>query len=250
VAAAARLTAPRAGRAQRLHAAWRRAVRHHAQLSLRSSWSRTRRRKCAGLPGELAARRLGADLAQLRAATGRRHARPGEHVGRAGCALTRPPPPGTASPPPHRRGDHRPGGHRQDRVLAAIAWLWTARSSHRDLPERHQRSPGSRDREAVNTPGCSPPSGRGQIPPGSLIVADEGSISHHPTWPPSPSTPPQRLQAGPGRGPGATRRGRGRGAMMLLATGSATSSSPNGPVPRRLGTRRLPRLAPVTPRAG
>ena len=102
VAAAARLAAPRTGRAQHLHAAWRRAVRHRrAAVAWRSGWSRTRRRKArraypaswprgASAPTSRSYARNWPATRTTRASTPRR----------AGCAWTRPPPPGTRSPRP------------------------------------------------------------------------------------------------------------------------------------------------------
>ena len=98
------------------------------------------------LPGELAARRLGADLAQLRAALAGRAHDPREHVRAARAA----PGPGRrrvarAHLAPHRRGDHRPGRHRQDpRPGRHRPGVGRAGVRHRHLPERHQRTPRSR----------------------------------------------------------------------------------------------------------
>ena len=98
------------------------------------------------LPGELAARRLGADPALLDART----ARPRARRARARRAARAAPGPGRrrlarAHLGPHRRGDHRPGRHRQDpRPGRHRPGLGRAGVRHRHLPERHQRTPRSR----------------------------------------------------------------------------------------------------------
>ena len=134
------------------------------------------------LPGELAARRLGAD----RGAAGGAAAR-----ARAGCAQPGHATRAAAGPGrrrlarahlgSHRRGDHRPGRDRQDpgpgrrgARLDRASRLW-AGVRHRDITERHQRAPQRR------CPGIGqhhPAAGRHRrsIPPGSLIVVDEGSM--------------------------------------------------------------------------
>jgi hypothetical protein len=127
------------------------------------------------VPGELAARRLGADLAQLRAAL----------VGRASAAR------GHAAPRGLRLDQAAaawralisartvevitgPAGTGKTRVLAAIAQAWdgpvfgTATSQNATNGLRQARI-----RQAANTTRLLAVIQDGQIPPGSLIVADE-----------------------------------------------------------------------------
>ena len=113
------------------------------------------------LPGELAARRLGADPALLDA----------ELRGRAHDAREQSAPRGlrldqaaavwhVAHLGPHRRGDHRPGRHRQDpRPGRRRPGLGRPGLRHRHLPERHQRTPRRPASASPRTPpGCSPTS--------------------------------------------------------------------------------------------
>ena len=142
---------------------------------------------------------------------------------------------------PHRRGDHRPGRDRQDPGPGRRRpGLGRAGVRHRHLPERHQRTrarPASRSPRTP--PGCSPTSAEGRIPPGSLIVVDEGSmisITHLAALVELRGA--QRLQAGARRGPGTARRRRRR--RRHDAAGRPARLRParrTGPVHRRLGTR-------------
>ena len=131
------------------------------------------------LPGELAARRLGADPALLDA----------ELRGRAHDAREQSAPRGlrldqaaavwhVAHLAPHRRGDHRPGRHRQDpRPGHRRPDLGRPGLRHRHLPERHQRAPRRpASSVAANTTRLLADLQHGRIPPGSLILADEGSM--------------------------------------------------------------------------
>ena len=99
VAAAARLTAPRTGRAQHLHAAGRRAVRHRRATVDGGAVGRTRadaRRAARARPaGRAASRRRSRATPR---GTGRPRARPARNITRrAGCGWTRRPQPGTCS---------------------------------------------------------------------------------------------------------------------------------------------------------
>ena len=131
------------------------------------------------LPGELAARRLGADPALLDAELrGRAHERARAMLRRAGCAWTRPPPSGMSLTSTRTvEVITGPAGTGKTRVLAAIARI-VGRPGlrHRDIPERHQRSPGSRDTGRGQHHPAARRLQRGRIPPGSLILADEGSM--------------------------------------------------------------------------
>ena len=130
------------------------------------------------LPGEVAARRLGADLARLRAElVGRAHdAR--EHAAPRGLRLDQ------AAAAWHALTSARtvevitgPAGTGKTRVLAAIARAWdgpvfgTATSQNATNGLRRAGI-----REAANTTRLLSAIQRGQIPPGSLILADEGSM--------------------------------------------------------------------------
>ena len=98
------------------------------------------------LPGELAARRLGADPALLDAQL---RGRAREARDAISAARTTPRPGrrrlARAHLGPHRRGDHWPGRHRQDpRPSHCRPDLGRTGLRHRHLPERHQRAPRSR----------------------------------------------------------------------------------------------------------
>jgi hypothetical protein len=130
------------------------------------------------LPGELAARRLGADLAQLRA----------QLAGRARVARDRDVPRGLrldqAAAAWHALTSARtvevitgPAGTGKTHVLAAIAGGWdgpvfgTATSQNATNGLRHAGI-----RQAANTTRLLADLAAGRIPAGSLIVADEGSM--------------------------------------------------------------------------
>ena len=181
VAAAARVAAPRAGRPQRLHAARRRAVRHRrATDRWKTSSSRTRRRKArrgcpASWPRGVSAPTPRCWRRQLR---GRAHdAR--EQAAPRGLRLDQ------AAAAWHALTSPRtvevitgPAGTGKTRVLAAAAPApgtarWSAPRPPR-TPPTSSATPGSASRRTP--PGCSPTSTDGRIPPGSLIVADEGSM--------------------------------------------------------------------------
>ena len=130
------------------------------------------------VPGELAARRLGADLTQLRAELDGNVRDPREHAAPRGLRLDQ------AAAAWHALTSPRtvevitgPAGTGKTRVLAAIARAWdgpvfgTATSQN---ATNGLRAAGIR--EAVNTTRLLAAIRRGQIPPGSLIVADEGSM--------------------------------------------------------------------------
>jgi hypothetical protein len=130
------------------------------------------------VPGELAARRLGADLAQLRAALADRAHDPRGHAARRGLRLDQ------AAAAWHALTSARtvevitgPAGTGKTRVLAVIASAWdgpvfgtaTSQNATNEL-----RQAGIR--VAANSTRLLDSIQRGQIPPGSLIVADEGSM--------------------------------------------------------------------------
>jgi conjugative relaxase-like TrwC/TraI family protein len=129
-------------------------------------------------PRELAARRLGADLAQLRAAlTGRAHDTRG-HAAPRGLRLDQ------AAAAWHVLTSARtvevitgPAGTGKTRVLAAIARAWdgpvfgtaTSQNATNGLRQAGIRATANTTRLLADLQ-------RGCIPPGSLIVADEGSM--------------------------------------------------------------------------
>jgi AAA domain/TrwC relaxase len=127
---------------------------------------------------ELAARRLGADLAQLRAALAGRAREPREHGAPRGLRLDQ------AAAVWHALTSARtvevitgPAGTGKTRVLAALARAWdrpvfgTATSQN---ATNGLRQAGIQ--VAANTTRMLGAIQRGMIPPGSLIVADEGSM--------------------------------------------------------------------------
>ena len=130
------------------------------------------------LPGELAARRLGADLAQLGAAlAGHAHDTRG-HAAPCGLRLDQ------AAAAWHAVTSTRtvevitgPAGTGKTRVLATAAQVWngpvfgTATSQNATNELRHAGI-----RVAANTTRLLADLQRGRIPPGSLILADEGSM--------------------------------------------------------------------------
>jgi conjugative relaxase-like TrwC/TraI family protein len=143
---------------------------------------------------------------------------------------------------PHRRGDHRPGWHRQDpRPRYCRPDLGRPGGRHRHLPERHQRTPAGRHpRRRQHHPAARRPPARPDparlTHPGRRRLHD---LHHSPRRPHRARRPP-RLQADPGRGPGAARRGRRR-RRHDAPRGPARlrPARRTGPVHRRLGTRRL-----------
>ena len=131
------------------------------------------------LPGDLAARRLGADQAAARggscAAARTTHA---SAPRRAGCGWTRPPPSGTCSPrpAPSRSSPGRPGpGKPGSWPPPPGAWdgpvFGTATSQN---ATNELRAAGVQ--VAANTTRLLTDLTEGRIPPGSLILADEGSM--------------------------------------------------------------------------
>jgi AAA domain/TrwC relaxase len=130
------------------------------------------------MTGELAARRLGADLAQLRAALADRAHGPREHHAPRGLRLDQ------AAAAWHALTSPRtvevitgPAGTGKTRVLAAIAWAWdgpvvgTAISQN---ATNELRAAGIQ--VAANTTRLLADLNEGRILPGSLILADEGSM--------------------------------------------------------------------------
>ena len=128
--------------------------------------------------GELAARRLGADLAQLRAALAGRAHDAREHAAPGGLRLDQ------AAAAWHALTSSRtvevitgPAGTGKTRVLAALARAWdgpvfgTATSQNATNGLRHAGI-----RHAANTTRLLTDLQNGRIPPGSLILADEGSM--------------------------------------------------------------------------
>ena len=196
------------------------------------------------VPGELAARRLGADLAQLRAALAGRAHDAREHVAPRGLRLDQ------AAAAWHALTSARtvevitgPAGTGKTRVLAAIARAWdgpvvgTATSQN---ATNGLRAAGIQ--VTANTTRLLADLQRGRIPPGSLILADEGSmisITHLAAI--TEYAARNRLQAHPRRRPGTARRGRRR-RRHDAARGPARlrPARRTRPVHRRLGTRRLP----------
>ena len=163
VAAAARVAAPRAGRAQHLHASRRRAVRHHRAAVDGGAAGRARADASRAAPSTASWPR-GASAPIPRCSTrscAAARTRRASNPRRADCAWTRPPPSGTSlTSRPHRRGDHRPGRHRQDpRPGHRRPDLGRPGVRHRHLPERHQRTPRRLASASPRTPpGCSPTS--------------------------------------------------------------------------------------------
>ena len=131
------------------------------------------------LTADLAARRLGADQAAARGGScaAARMTR-ANTPRRAGCGWTRPPPSGTSSPrPAPSRSITGPAGTGKTWVLATAARIWdgpvfgtaTSQNATNEL-----RAAGVQ--VAANTTRLLADLAEGRIPPGSLILADEGSM--------------------------------------------------------------------------
>ena len=200
------------------------------------------------LPGEVAARRLGADVALLEA----------ELRGRAPDARAPDAPRGLrldqAAAIWHVLTSARtveiitgPAGTGKTWVLATAAWaVGRAGVRHRHLPERHQRTArGRRPGRREHHPAPRRPD-RGPDP--ARLADPRRRRLHDLRDPPGRDRQlcgAEQLQAGAGRGPGTARRRRrrrrhdtARGPARLRAAGRA------GPVHRRLGARRLAAAAP------
>ena len=150
-----------------------------AQLSMEERLvAHAQTRAAPRLPGELAARRLGADLARLRAELADRVHEARENAAPRGLRLDQ------AAAAWHALTSPRtvevitgPAGTGKTTVLAAIAEAWdgpvfgTATSQN---ATNGLRQAGIQ--VAANTTRLLGAIQRGQIPPGSLIVADEGSM--------------------------------------------------------------------------
>ena len=168
------------------------------------------------VPGELAARRLGADLAQLRAALADRAHDAREYAAPRGLRMDQ------AAAAWHALTSVRtvevitsPAGTGKTRVLAAIARAWDEPVvGHRYLPERHQRVGEAGIRVAANTTRLLADLNEGRIPPGSLIVADEGSMIQH-------------------RCSMLSQTGRTRARRSPCSPTSLAATVPNNPPPRR-----------------
>ncbi|HET9969609.1 MAG TPA: relaxase domain-containing protein [Streptosporangiaceae bacterium] len=124
----------------------RRTVRHRRATDQGRAPGRAR----ADARRAAAARRAGRLLSRRRRRAARSSiARPRTRHGRATCVARAAPGSGRrlarAHFGPHRRGDHRPGRHRQDPSPGShrpcLGWPG---GRHRDLPERHQRTPRGR----------------------------------------------------------------------------------------------------------
>jgi hypothetical protein len=205
------------------------------------------------LPSELAARRLGADPAVLEAELrGRAHDTCGDCAPR-GRRLDQ------AAAVWHVLTSPRtvevitgPAGTGKTRVLATAAQIWdgpvfgtaTSQNATNEL-----RAAGIQ--VAVNTTRLLADLNHGRIPPGSLIVADEGSmisITHLAAL--TEYAAPPRLQVGTRRGPGAARRGRRRRRHdAARRPARLCPARRTHPVHRRLETRRI-LAAPLRRRVG
>ena len=249
MAAAARVAAPSAGRAQRVLASRRRAVRHrraadHGRAAGRAR-ADARRAAAAGRGG-------GAPPGRRRSAARGGAARPRARRRRARRAAWAAAGPGCrhlarAHLGAHRRDHHRPGrdrenlgpGHRRQ-------GLGRAGVRHRHLPERHQRTPrGRRPGRRQHHPAPRRPD---REPDPARLAHPRRRRLHDLRDPPGRDRQlcgAEQLQAGPGRGPGTARR-RGRRRRHDTARGPARlrPAGRTGPVHRRLGTRRLAAAAP------
>jgi hypothetical protein len=150
-----------------------------AQLSMEERLvAHAQTRAAPRLPGELAARRLGADLAQLRAALAGRTHDPRKNGAPRGLRLDQ------AAAAWHALTSPRtvevitgPAGTGKTTVLVGIARAWdgpvfgTATSQNATNGLRHAGI-----RQAANTTRLLTDLQRGMIPPGSLILADEASM--------------------------------------------------------------------------
>ena len=248
MAAAPGVAAPGAGRAQRLHAAGGRAIRHHRAAVSRGAAGHARADAAGAerLPGELAARRLGVDAELVEAQLRERAQDARQQATRSGLRLDQ------AAAVWQVLTSARtvevvtgPAGTGKTRVLAAAARAWggpvfgTAtsqnatdkappgrcprRGEHDQAPGQPRRHPaGLADRGGRRVDGVPRPPGRA----GGARDAE-------------------RLQAGAGRRPGAARR-RGRRRRDDAAGGPARirTAGRAGPVQSRMGTRGLAAAAP------
>ena len=246
MAAAARVAAPRAGRAQHLFAARRRAVRHRrAAVDGRAAGrarADARRAALARRAGRAASRRRLSRSYARHWPTARTTAR--EQSAPRGLRLDQ------AAAAWHALTSARtvevitgPAGTGKTRVLAAIARAWdgpvvgTATSQNATNELRARRHPGRREHH--------PAARRHPARPHPARLADPGRRRlhdlHHPPGRHHRVRRPQPVQAGPGRRPGTARRGRRR-RRHDAARGPARlrPARRTRPVHRRLGTRRLP----------
>ena len=240
MAAAPGVAAPGAGRAQRLHAAGGRAIRHRRAAVGRGAAGRAR----AGAAGAAAAGRAGGAARAWRrrgswwrasCANARRTriSRLRQRVAAGpggGVVLAR------ADLGPDRRGevDRSRPGHGKTRVLATAARAWggpvfgtaTSQNATNELRNAGVRVAANTTRLLADLDA---------IPPGSLIEVDEGSMRvPGPPGRAGGARGAERLQAGAGRGSGAARR---RGRRRRDDAAGATGSDVRAVWPSRSGAR-------------